>query len=257
MKKKLVTGALLCAFGAVAVTGGTLAYFSDTDAEKNTFTVGNVQIDLVEKFDATNAVLKPGDQNTNAINKDVWIQNTGSESAWLWYEWLIPAALDSVDGSTGTNNVVHVNSKGATWDKYWDNAKYAGFVDTKYTGAITKLTTWDHDPEVELGLTQNGPEGFVGTEEIEGVKYNKYLVLYKSPVKSGEFTPQAMDQVYLDSKVDYNGTAYTIGGKVIEYDFSKNVNILVRAYGIQEAGFTNVYDAYKAYVAQTTPAPAE
>lgn len=48
MKKKLVTGALLCAFGAVAITGGTLAYFTDTDTETNTFTVGSVEIEIVE-----------------------------------------------------------------------------------------------------------------------------------------------------------------------------------------------------------------
>lgn len=44
MKKKLVTGALLLAFGATAITGGTLAYFSDADADINVMTAGNVKI---------------------------------------------------------------------------------------------------------------------------------------------------------------------------------------------------------------------
>lgn len=57
MKKKLVTGALLCAFGAVAVTGGTLAYFTDTDDADNTFTMGNVDIVLDEA-----AVSRDGDE---------------------------------------------------------------------------------------------------------------------------------------------------------------------------------------------------
>lgn len=48
MKKKLVTGALLLAFGAVAVTGGTLAYFTDTAEDTNTIVVGNVDIELYE-----------------------------------------------------------------------------------------------------------------------------------------------------------------------------------------------------------------
>lgn len=48
MKKKIATGALLVAFGATAVTGATLAYFTDTEKATNTFTVGNVDITLTE-----------------------------------------------------------------------------------------------------------------------------------------------------------------------------------------------------------------
>lgn len=61
MKKKLVTGALIAAFGAVAITGGTLAYFTDTtESEVNEFTVGNVNIDLTEPNWENNATLMPG-----------------------------------------------------------------------------------------------------------------------------------------------------------------------------------------------------
>mgnify|MGYP004643770801 CR=1 FL=1 len=49
MKKKLTAIALVVALLAVAVIGGTLAYFTDTDSAKNTFTVGNVKIDLIEQ----------------------------------------------------------------------------------------------------------------------------------------------------------------------------------------------------------------
>ena len=57
-----------------------------------------------------------------------------------------------------------------------------------------------------------------------------------------------MSQVYMDSKVDTNNNGqYTINGNVIDYDFSKGVHIIVRAYGIQAAGFADVYEAYAAY----------
>lgn len=257
MKKKILTMCLVAALAATAIVGGTLAYFTDTDEATNEFTIGNVKIDLIEDFpkDAEDRILKPGDSKTNAINKDVWIQNVGSESAWLWYEWYIPSVLDTTDRTTGTNNIVHVNSKGATWDTYWNNAKYAGFQDIKFKGTITEATTWDHNPEDELtvkgvALDQNGPEGYIGTVTIDGVEYNKYLVLYKSIVEPGKYTPQAMDQVYLDSRVDYDGTNYTFDGDVINYDFTKGVDIIVKAYGIQSAGFDTVYDAYIAYQAQ-------
>lgn len=48
LKKKLTAAALVVAFGATAVTGATLAYFTDTDKKDNVFTVGNVNIELTE-----------------------------------------------------------------------------------------------------------------------------------------------------------------------------------------------------------------
>ena len=48
MKKKILSLCLVLALAAVAIVGGTLAYFTDTDEETNVFTVGNVSIDLIE-----------------------------------------------------------------------------------------------------------------------------------------------------------------------------------------------------------------
>lgn len=245
MRKKLVALSMAVLMLAVAVIGGTLAYFTDTDAKTNTFTVGKIDITLNEVFDENNAKLIPG--NKNAINKDVTITNNqGSNDAYVWYKWKIPAALDSTDGSTGTNNIVHVNSLGRTWDTYRENSKYWAADQTK---ALPLEQTWDHDPEVELE-SGVGPEGFVGTEKIDNIVYNVYVVLYHGKLAAGETTTQAMDQVYLDQKVDFDGTNYTINGQPIDYDFSKDIKIIVEAYGIQADGFADVYAAYTAYNAQ-------
>lgn len=48
MKKKIVALCLCVALAVVAIGGATLAYFTDTDEAKNTFTVGNVEIKLDE-----------------------------------------------------------------------------------------------------------------------------------------------------------------------------------------------------------------
>lgn len=48
MKKKLLTICLAAIVAVTAIAGASLAYFTDTDTEKNTFTVGNVKIDLIE-----------------------------------------------------------------------------------------------------------------------------------------------------------------------------------------------------------------
>lgn len=249
MKKKnliLTLTAVMLAF-AIGV-GGTIAYFTSTDEETNTFTLGNVKIDLKEIFDEQNAVLRPGSQTTNKIEKKVWIENTGTENAYVWYEWYIPTELDSTDGSTGTNNVLHVNSNGNSWDKYRENSKYWTADQTK---ALPLEQTWDHDPEVELKKNV-GPEGYFEQVDIDGVLYNKYVVLYHGVLAAGEKTTVAMNGAYLDSKVDNavdeNGnTYYTINGDRINFDFAEGVNIIVKAYGIQAQGFNDVYAAYTAY----------
>ena len=251
MKKKIVTSCLVVALLVVGIVGASLAYFTDKDAKTNVFTVGKVNITLNEKFDENNAKLLPGSSKNNAIQKEVTITNDkSSQEAYVWYEWLIPAALDSTDGSTGTHNVVHVNSPGRTWDKYRENKAY--WADGQ-TEALPLEKTWDHTLE---GTVQ----GFVGTETVEGIVYNKYVTLYHGKLAAGETTTVGMHQVYLDSKVDTNddGTGYVLktvenGETVvtpIKYDFSKGVNIIVRAYGIQANGFTDVYAAYNAYYAQ-------
>ncbi len=242
--KKIISLVLVLVLALTAV-GGTLAYFTDTDKETNTFTTGKVDIDLEENFEQ-NSKLMPG--NKNAVPKEVWIElETGSEDAYVWYEWLIPADLDSTDGSTGTNNIIHVNSYGRTWDKYRENEAY--WADGQTT-ALPKEQTWDHDPDEELD--QVGPEGFIGTETIDGVEYNKYVVLYHGVLTAGQKTSVAMSQVYMDQGVDTNAAGEYIDkdGKVIDSDLIKDFSIIVRAYGIQAAGIADVYAAYTAYNAQ-------
>ena len=58
MKRKIVALCLCVALAVVAIGGATLAYFTDTDEAKNTFTVGNVEI----KLDETNVDDPQGDR---------------------------------------------------------------------------------------------------------------------------------------------------------------------------------------------------
>lgn len=121
MKKKLVTGALLCAFGAVAVTGGTLAYFTDTDAKDNTFTVGNVDIHIDEMMvDEKGEWVPYEDQKLSPIasskittNKLVETVNDGSEDAYIrtfvtcpkdMYDYLGLGFNSGASSSVGTND---------------------------------------------------------------------------------------------------------------------------------------------------------
>lgn len=79
MKRKTLILVLSVAMASLLAVGGTLAYFSATKTETNTFTVGNVDIELNEpnweesgQYDAPDVY--PGE----ALAKDPTIENTGA-----------------------------------------------------------------------------------------------------------------------------------------------------------------------------------
>ena len=64
MKKKITALFLCVALAAIAIVGASLAYFTDTDNETNTFAVGNVKIDLIVQERGENG-LQPFTHNKN------------------------------------------------------------------------------------------------------------------------------------------------------------------------------------------------
>ena len=80
-KKKMITVCLVVALMAVFAIGGSLAYFTDTDAKTNTFTVGNVDIELTEPaWDPDeDHIADPG----VAVAKDPTVTNIGANEAWV------------------------------------------------------------------------------------------------------------------------------------------------------------------------------
>ncbi len=72
------------------VTTGTLAYLTDTDTKVNTFTVGNVDIEVEEEF-VPDSPLIPGVD----VEKQAGVENTHeSSSAWVWMTVSVPENLD-------------------------------------------------------------------------------------------------------------------------------------------------------------------
>lgn len=224
MKKKIVTLSLVAALAVTAI-GGTFAYFTDTDAQKNTFTTGNVAIDLWEDFGENSGIEKlvPATGSAqagtlkNGVDKEVYVDNTGSEDAYVRVHIAIPSILDNGDPSFNAGeNVLHFNyAKDSIGDGKWDWTKSA--TDGKYDG------DWNYYKTT-----------------INGVGYNVYVVTYTDVLKNGETTLDAMEQVYLDSKVTNEDITR------IKAALGDNWYIYVVAEGCQTAGFDNAYDALNA-----------
>ena len=122
MKKKILSLTLVVCLLAIAVVGGTLAYFTDTtDTKENVFTVGNVNIELTEpsweggQGEADAPAVYPGEP----LAKDPTVENTGVNPCFVrvsveGLDCLAPASdityrTDYVVGNLGENWVLHTD----------------------------------------------------------------------------------------------------------------------------------------------------
>lgn len=246
-KNKIVAGCAVVALSALLV-GSSLAYFTDTDNKTNTFTVGNVKIDLVEQQRDGNGALEDFDQNKglypiigsaqgdkdefgmptakNYVDKMVTIKNTGSEAAYIRAYFAIPSALD--DGYETFNagmNTLHFN---------FGNKVVDGVVSSTYGVEWN----WQHD----------GKWNYFETT-IDGIAYNVYYADYYQAVDAGAVTEQFVQGVYLDKSFDIKEDgAYAFGKKLAldeGWDWNK-VSCPVFAVACQAQGFDSASEAIEA-----------
>ena len=248
MKKKIVALCVIVCMLAVAIVGGTLAFFTDNETATNTFTVGNVDITLNETDNSGNAFqqnqkLYPGDSEHNAIAKNVTVTATKGDS-WVWVDILVPVALyPSQDEKIESYNGLHFNQfinyvQGYTTDSTNANAKICA---AYYNNS-------DHQWSVATVVNKS--------ETINGVDYVRLRTTHKDIVLEGSTTSPAISQVYMDKNVTYDaktgkymvpngsGTGDTPSGF---NPYSGSWEILVQAYAMQSQGFSSVDDAIKAY----------
>ena len=225
MKKKIISLCLVLALALTAIGGATLAYFTDNDAQENTFTTGNVAIDLWEDFGSNSGIehLVPATGSAqngtlqNGIKKEVYVGNTGSENAYVRVHIAIPQVLDNGDPSFDAGkNVLHFN----------------------FAPESVGEGMWDWSKTAEDGVT-TGNWNYYETE-IGNVKYNVYVVTYTTALESNEVTCEAINQVYLDSKVTNEDITK------IKETLDDNWYIYVVAEGCQVDGFANAYEALNA-----------
>ena len=221
-KRKIMTLALSICMVAILAVGGSIAYLTDDDYQENCFTVGNVAIDLWEDFGDNEDNLEKLLPSTgsaqagtlkNGVEKKVYVDNTGSEEAYVRVHIAIPQILDDgADTFDAGKNVLHFN---------YDPESVA---DGKWN--------WSKGIDTQTGDNWNCYE-----QEINDVLYNVYVVTYETALKNGETTVDAMHQVYLDSKVtneDITEIKETLGDKWM---------IKVFAEACQKEGFADAYEA--------------
>ena len=221
-KRKILLLAATLMMVAVLAVGGTLAYFTDTDAQINTFTVGNVAIDLFEDFGSNTGIeeLMPATGSAqdgtlkNGVEKEVYVKNTGSEDAYVRVHIAIPTILDDGDPTfNAMANTLHFN----------------------YATESIGEGKWDWSKSNDDGVYEGNWNYY--TTSIDGKSYNVYVVTYTDELAKDEVTLDAMSQVYLDSKTTNEQITS------IKSVLGEEWKIYVVAEGGQVAGFENAFEA--------------
>ena len=247
MKKKIIALCIAAVLIVTAVAGASLAYLTDTKQAENTFTVGNVKIELIEQQRGENG-LEAFEQNKkllpivgsaqgekdeygmptakNYVDKIVTVQNTGSEDAYIRAYFAIPAALD--DGYETFNagkNVLHFN---------FGNKVVEGVISS------TEGAEW---------IWTHGSKWNYFETTMDGIKYNVYYADYHTAVAAGKTTEQFVQGVYLDKSFEMKEDgAYAFGEKLTldeGWDWSK-VTCPVFSIACQAEGFDTPAAAFDA-----------
>ena len=270
-KKTILVAAIAVMLVAALVVGGTLAYFTDTKDAKNTFTMGNVSIDLLEsQYHRVNA----GKGNATGLTEPL-------KGGYLW-------AAD-VDMQGTPANTPNYKTSGETWsDLYFSDAQIEADAKTyekgyfaehsqkmvpgsnvrkcpyvKNTGAndayvrvrvlipVSLFTVIDNGPSYWTTTAMN--EGqvtsvAVDTYKNEGaaavakvtrgtIEYYEYDFTYTKALKPGELT---FWNVWGNIAINENATSKDLANV-------ESFDVLVEADAIQAEGFADATAAFAAF----------
>ena len=270
MKKKITAIFLCVALVAIAVVGASLAYFTDTKSATNTFTVGNVKIDLIES-----RYHREGNDNSG----DTSIPNPTQTASGMKYvtdghkaftdaeikadaetyatEYLAVKGENMVPGrgvakcpyviNTGVNDAyirirvmvpsaanrdfVEVKDGGVITNQWCSSSFMSGeFIDGKGGG-------WDDAHAIQRDVEKNG------------MKYDVYTFTRTEPLKAGAMTEW---NVWNFIGIDKTATSADVqkaitAGAITATGDTMTLNVLVEADAIQAEGFADAAAAWAAF----------
>ena len=259
-KRKILTLALSICMIAILAIGGSLAYLTDTDNQTNTFTVGDVKIDLWEDY-TDMSKLVPG----LVVEKEAYVDNIGSEPAYVRVHVAVPTPLADAN-LNAFNNMLHVNFTKASvaegewsWlpeEKLGQGTKYAGWIGNGEENYNVYKTTINNVEHVVFVITYTTPigTGFEGTTKTPAIN-NVYLDQYVDAVKNDVTGDVVLTKPnYTDKQ---NGTVDTTNPE-LTYTFvaGKDTAVRIFAEAVQSEGFYEDGSADEAYAAFNASYPA-
>lgn len=276
MKKKIVAFTLVIAMLAIAIVGGTLAYFTDFDEKTNVIAIGNVSAKLYEsKYHRganSNSYLFMTGQPEVLDDATIVADDTTYLTDYLPNATLMPFDLKSehrvqsmFEECTVAKNA-YVQNTSTTNDCFVmvsylipaDIAPYLDifYVDTQFVAEDDEILdadarTLDNTDKSEPVYTHVSSSGANFVEqgaylvEVDGKDYYVADFIYLERLTPGEFTQYSpISKITLIPTV----TEETIEELGLAED--RQFDIIVEAHVIQADGFYNALEAFSAYFEQ-------
>lgn len=256
MKKKLTAIFLCVALVAIAVVGASLAYFTDTKSAKNTFTVGNVKIELLESsLHRENAGVANDKTSDSELWSDVDMEGSNNTSKYkagnsFYTDEQIKAnaaqyKCEDVKLNPGQSyhKMPYVVNTGANDAYIRIRVMFPADLDTAILNSSMYTTTALNNKEFTMTYDN------AGTVDRDGIKYNVYTFTRIDPLKPEEMTYwNVWGTVHMDKDVTNEEIASLFGeGKAYA---NGTFPVLVEADAIQADGFANAEAAWAAFKAE-------
>ena len=250
MKKKLIAIFLCVALVAIAVVGASLAYFTDTKSVTNTFTVGNVKIDLLESsLHRENAGVANGATSTSELWSDVDKEGSGNTSKYKAGDtFYTDAQIEANAAEYRCENVQLIPGRSYHKMPYVKNTgKNDAYIrirvmipadlDTAVLNSSMYTSTAMGKGEFTMAVDQTG------TVERDGLNYNVYTFTRIDPLAPGEMTYwNVWGTIHMDTTVTTAQSEALFGENGSYHDGV--FPVLVEADAIQSEGFANAAAAW-------------
>ena len=243
----------LCAVLLVAASVlGTMAYLTSTDTVTNTFTVGNVKIDLIESsLHRENAGIANGETSTSELWSNVAKEGSGNTSKYKAGDtFYTDAQIEANAAEYKCENVQLIPGRSYHKMPYVKNVgsndayirirvMIPADLDTAVLNS-SMYTSTAMDKEFTMAIDQTG------TVVRDGVKYNVYTFTRIDPLAPGEMTYwNVWGTIHMDTGVTSAQIKALFGenGPYPDGVFP----VLVEADAIQAEGFANAAAAWAAF----------
>ena len=256
MRKKLLVLSLCVALAAIAIAGASLAYFTDTKSATNTFTVGNVKIDLLESsLHRENAGVANGATSTSELWSNVAKEGSGNTSKYKAGDtFYTDAQIEANAAEYKCDNVQLIPGRSYHKMPYVKNVgsndayirirvMIPADLDTAVLNSSIYTSTAMNNKEFTLAVDQSG------TVEREGLKYNVYTFTRIDPLAPDEMTYwNVWGTIHMDTTVT-SAQSEALFGENGPYP-NGVFPVLVEADAIQAEGFADAAAAWTAFAAQ-------
>lgn len=245
-KKKILALCAAAILAVMAVAGASLAYLVDTEAKENTFTVGNVDIRLIESsLHRENAGVANGATSDSELWSNVAKEGSGNTNEYKAGDTFYTDEQIKADAETYKCENVKLNP-GQSYHKmpYVVNegteaayirirVMFPAALDTAILNS-SMYTSTALKKEFTMAYDNSG------TVIREDVAYNVYTFTRVKPLASKEMTYwNVWGTVHMDSTVTNEQLKELVPGR--------KFSVLVEADGIQADGFADAAAAFKAF----------